>query len=151
MAIWDFLLCVKTQTTKSSSPCRPRQVGFVSLNPNLYEKSAYKGRGVQGFDCTFLWNLTLNSKHFTFFNFRFEFRAKFKPNFWIATPFLWKRLAMTDKENALCHFTMTAHFVILSVATQRVARRSRSKKIHTFKMQIHTLIYGYFAALSMTR
>ena len=47
--------------------------------------------------------------------------------------FLWKRLAMTDKENALCHFTMTAHFVILSVATQRVARRSRSKKIHTLK------------------
>ena len=52
MAILRFLQ--KFETTKGSSPCRPRQVGFVSLNPNLYEKSAYKGRGVQGFDCTFL-------------------------------------------------------------------------------------------------
>ena len=42
-------------------------------------------------------------------------------------------------------FYNDGYFVILSVATQRVARRSRSKKIHTFKMQIRTLIYGYFA------
>ena len=37
-------------------------------------------------------------------------------------------LAMTDKENALCHFAMTANFVILSVATQRVARRKPQQK-----------------------
>jgi len=51
---WQFEIFTKTQITKGSSPCRPRQVGFVSLNPNLYEKSAYKGRGVQGFGRTFL-------------------------------------------------------------------------------------------------
>ena len=36
-------------------------------------------------------------------------------------------LKTTDKENALYYFTMKADFVILSVATQRVARRSRIK------------------------
>ena len=58
-------------------------------------------------------------------------------------------LAMTDKENALYYFTMTADFVILSVATQRVARRKPQQK--NPKNLRYALFLDTSLALSMTK
>ena len=44
---------------------------------------------------------------------------------------------------------MMADFVILSVATQRVTRRKPQQKIYKDKRKL--AIFGYFAALSMTK
>ena len=58
-------------------------------------------------------------------------------------------LAMTDKENALCHFAMTADFVILSVATQRVARRKPQQK-NPHKLKENLPFLDTSLSLSMT-
>ena len=70
---------------------------------------------------------------------------------WIATLAL---LARNDEQKAfLAQWQRILSFwAFCKKETQRVARRSRNKKIHALNTQIHTLkIYGYFAALSMTR
>ena len=58
-------------------------------------------------------------------------------------------LKTTDKENALCHLKMTADFVILSVATQRVARRKPQQK--NPKNLRYALFLDTSLALSMTK
>ena len=58
-------------------------------------------------------------------------------------------LKTTDKENALCHLKMTADFVILSAATQRVARRKPQQK--NPKNLRYALFLDTSLALSMTK
>ena len=107
--------------------------------------------------------------HFVFLNFlnalflgflRLSLRAIFVKMAWQAInlalfllfglPRLLCSLAMTDKENALYYFTMTADFVILSVATQRVARRKPQQK-NPQRLKENLPFLDTSLALSMTK
>ena len=112
-----------------------------------------KGGACKGLTAPFCKIWLWISKHFIFFNFRFEFRAKFKANLDCHAVFVKTARNDGQRKRTLSFYNDGAFLSFWAFARKRKIHLQKRQGIVILSVsEISTLwFYGYFASLSMTR